>query len=53
MLYLGDGGVVADVLARVGVAPVVQREPLLGPGRCTVEDHEGFRVVLVVASWDG
>jgi ribosomal protein S18 acetylase RimI-like enzyme len=51
VLYLGDGAAVAEVLARSGAAPVPPANPYWAEHGVTVEDPDGFRVVLVPERW--
>jgi catechol 2,3-dioxygenase-like lactoylglutathione lyase family enzyme len=51
VLYLGDQEAVNGVLARVGTAPVAAANPYWDRHGTTVEDPDGFRVVLVPEAW--
>ncbi|HVU77013.1 MAG TPA: VOC family protein [Gaiellaceae bacterium] len=52
VLYLGDEAAVQSALARVGVAPVAAANPYWERHAVTIEDPDGFRVVLVPSVWD-
>jgi catechol 2,3-dioxygenase-like lactoylglutathione lyase family enzyme len=52
VLYLGDDEAVARVLARLGVAAVPPANPYWAAHGVTVEDPDGFRVVLVPERWE-
>jgi catechol 2,3-dioxygenase-like lactoylglutathione lyase family enzyme len=47
VLYLGDGRAVDAILARLDVDPVPPANPYWAEHGVTVEDPDGFRVVLV------
>jgi catechol 2,3-dioxygenase-like lactoylglutathione lyase family enzyme len=51
VLYLGDADSVREVLARLGVEPVPPANPYWAEHGVTVEDPDGFRVVLVPETW--
>ena len=51
VLYLGDDGAVRSAVARVGSEPVAPANPYWGDHGVTVEDPDGFRVVLVPEHW--
>jgi catechol 2,3-dioxygenase-like lactoylglutathione lyase family enzyme len=51
VLYLGDDDAVGRVLARVGRGPVAPANPYWAEHGVTVEDPDGFRVVLVPERW--
>jgi catechol 2,3-dioxygenase-like lactoylglutathione lyase family enzyme len=51
VLYLGDTATVQATLARSGAAPVASANPYWDQHGVTVEDPDGFRVVLVAGSW--
>ena len=51
VLYLGDTETVQAVLARTGAAPVGAANPYWDEHAVTVEDPDGFRVVLVPERW--
>lgn len=51
VLYLGEGSAVQAALARLGVTPVAAANPYWSEHGVTVEDPDGFRVVLVPALW--
>jgi catechol 2,3-dioxygenase-like lactoylglutathione lyase family enzyme len=51
VLYLRDGESVEAVLQRLGVTPVPPANPYWAEHGVTVEDPDGFRVVLVPESW--
>ena len=53
VLYLGDGESVRSVTARLGVDPVGASNPYWDEHGVTVEDPDGFRVVLVPEDWQG
>ena len=53
VLYLGDDASVARVLARLGIEPVAPANPYWADHAVTVEDPDGFRVVLVPERWGG
>jgi ribosomal protein S18 acetylase RimI-like enzyme len=52
VLYLGDDEAVAAVAARVDASPVPPANPYWAANGVTLEDPDGFRVVLVPARWD-
>jgi ribosomal protein S18 acetylase RimI-like enzyme len=52
VLYLGDAEAVEQVLGRLGVPPVAPANPYWAEHGVTVEDPDGFRVVLVPERWD-
>jgi len=47
VLYLGEREIVDAALARVGVEPVAPANPYWADNGVTIEDPDGFRVVLV------
>jgi catechol 2,3-dioxygenase-like lactoylglutathione lyase family enzyme len=51
VLYLGDDETVGAVLARLDVDPVPAVNPYWDEHGVTVEDPDGFRVVLVPEDW--
>ncbi len=52
VLYLGTDDAVAETLARAGAQPVQPANPYWAANGVTLEDPDGFRVVLVPRSWD-
>jgi catechol 2,3-dioxygenase-like lactoylglutathione lyase family enzyme len=53
VLYLGDDAAVRAVTARLGADPVAPVNPYWAEHGVTVEDPDGFRVVLVPERWEG
>jgi GNAT superfamily N-acetyltransferase/catechol 2,3-dioxygenase-like lactoylglutathione lyase family enzyme len=53
VLYLGDDAAVREGIARLGVEPVAPANPYWAGHGVTVEDPDGFRVVLVPERWHG
>jgi hypothetical protein len=51
VLYLGDRAAVDAALARLGAAPVPSANPYWDEHGVTIEDPDGFRVVLVAGNW--
>jgi ribosomal protein S18 acetylase RimI-like enzyme len=51
VLYLGDAGELERTLARAGAEPVTAANPYWAEHGVTVEDPDGFRVVLVPERW--
>jgi GNAT superfamily N-acetyltransferase len=51
VLYLGDDAAVAEVVARLGADPVAPANPYWAEHGVTLEDPDGFRVVLVPERW--
>jgi ribosomal protein S18 acetylase RimI-like enzyme len=51
VLYMGDDASVAEVVARVGAEPVAPANPYWAAHGVTLEDPDGFRVVLVPERW--
>src|SRR3954452_4051155 len=51
VLYMGDDAAVAEVVARVGARPVAAVNPYWTAHGVTLEDPDGFRVVLVPERW--
>ena len=51
VLYLGDDAAVQAALARLGAEPVAPANPYWGEHGVTVQDPDGFRVVLVPEHW--
>jgi catechol 2,3-dioxygenase-like lactoylglutathione lyase family enzyme len=53
VLYVGDAEAVDAVMRRVGVQPVTAANPYWAEHGVTVEDPDGFRLVLVPERWNG
>ena len=53
VFYLGDAQAVAAVMDRLAVAPVDPANPYWEEHAVTVEDPDGFQVVLVPEVWPG
>ena len=51
VLYLGDGEAVQAAADRLGIDPVAPANPYWAEHGVTLEDPDGFRVVLVGESW--
>jgi catechol 2,3-dioxygenase-like lactoylglutathione lyase family enzyme len=51
VLYLGSSKAVDAAVERAGVAPVGAANPYWDSNGVTLEDPDGFRVVLVPAAW--
>ena len=51
VLYLGDQDEVDRLVSRAGVAPVPSANPYWDRVGVTIEDPDGYRVVLVAGSW--
>ena len=51
VLYLGDAETVRAVTARLGVDPIAPANPYWNEHGVTLEDPDGFRVVLVPEQW--
>jgi ribosomal protein S18 acetylase RimI-like enzyme len=51
VLYLGDEATVAAIVARLGAEPVAAANPYWSEHGTTLEDPDGFRLVLVPESW--
>jgi ribosomal protein S18 acetylase RimI-like enzyme len=51
VLYMGDEATVAAVVARLGAEPVAAANPYWSEHGATLEDPDGFRLVLVPESW--
>jgi catechol 2,3-dioxygenase-like lactoylglutathione lyase family enzyme len=51
VLYLGDADAVRTVVSRLGVDPVAPANPYWADHGTTIEDPDGFRVVLVPGRW--
>ncbi len=51
VLYLGSEEAVAEARARVGAEPVAPANPYWERNGVTLEDPDGFRVVLVPGAW--
>ncbi len=52
-LYLGSHEAVAEARERVGVEPVEPANPYWTEHGVTLDDPDGFRVVLVAEPWSG
>jgi catechol 2,3-dioxygenase-like lactoylglutathione lyase family enzyme len=52
VLYLGDRARVEEVVARLDIAPVPSANPYWDEHGVTVEDPDGFRVVLAWRMWE-
>jgi catechol 2,3-dioxygenase-like lactoylglutathione lyase family enzyme len=52
VLYLGDDSAVQAVVAQLGVDPIEPVNPYWAVHGVTVEDPDGFRVVLVPERWE-
>jgi catechol 2,3-dioxygenase-like lactoylglutathione lyase family enzyme len=53
VLYLGDGGAVEEIAARLEGSPVTPANPYWAEHGRTFEDPDGFPVVLVPEPWPG
>jgi catechol 2,3-dioxygenase-like lactoylglutathione lyase family enzyme len=53
VLYLGSDQEVARLVAQAGAHPVPSANPYWDGVGVTITDPDGFRVVLVAASWPG
>jgi len=51
VLYLGSEQAVAELLAQAGAQPVEPANPYWAVNGVTIEDPDGFRVVLVPRAW--
>jgi ribosomal protein S18 acetylase RimI-like enzyme len=51
VLYLGDAAAVQAALARLGTEPIAAANPYWDEHGVTLEDPDGFRVVLVPERW--
>ena len=51
VFYLGDADAVQTVMGRLSAAPVDPANPYWAKHGVTVEDPDGFRVVLVPEAW--
>jgi ribosomal protein S18 acetylase RimI-like enzyme len=51
VLFLGDDAAVRAVVARLAAEPVAPANPYWGEHGTTIEDPDGFRVVLVPEQW--
>jgi hypothetical protein len=51
VLYLGDRAAVDQALRQSGATPVPSANPYWDRHGVTIEDPDGFRVVLVASSW--
>jgi ribosomal protein S18 acetylase RimI-like enzyme len=52
VLYLGDAAAVERIVGRLGAGAVVPANPYWAEHGITLEDPDGFRVVLVPERWD-
>lgn len=52
VLYLGDEEALRGRLERTGAEPVEPANPYWAANGVTIEDPDGFRVVLVPRAWD-
>ena len=53
VLYVGNAAVVDAVMQRLGVRPVAAANPYWAEHGVTIEDPDGFRLVLVPERWNG
>jgi catechol 2,3-dioxygenase-like lactoylglutathione lyase family enzyme len=53
VLYLESKEAVREIVARAGARPVASANPYWDEHGVTIEDPDGFRVVLVPARWRG
>jgi catechol 2,3-dioxygenase-like lactoylglutathione lyase family enzyme len=51
VLYLGNQEAVQAIVERLGIRPVAPANPYWRDHGVTIEDPDGFRVVLVPATW--
>ena len=51
VLYLGSDAAVAEAVERLGCEPVAPANPYWAANGVTIEDPDGFRVVLVPHAW--
>jgi catechol 2,3-dioxygenase-like lactoylglutathione lyase family enzyme len=51
VFYLGDKSAVREAVERIGAQPVASANPYWDEHGVTLEDPDGFRVVLVPESW--
>jgi catechol 2,3-dioxygenase-like lactoylglutathione lyase family enzyme len=51
VLYLGGEDAVSEIVARLGAQPVEPANPYWARNGVTLEDPDGFRVVLVPREW--
>jgi catechol 2,3-dioxygenase-like lactoylglutathione lyase family enzyme len=51
VFYLGDRAAVEEVLERVGGVPIEPANPYWAEHAVTLEDPDGFRIVLVPEEW--
>ena len=51
VLYLGSDEAVAAIVGRLGVAPVAPANPYWAENGVTIEDPDGFRIVLAPRGW--
>jgi catechol 2,3-dioxygenase-like lactoylglutathione lyase family enzyme len=51
VLYVGSDDAVAEMLRRSGAKPVEPANPYWAANGVTIEDPDGFRVVLVARAW--
>jgi hypothetical protein len=52
VLYVGDEDAVRRITERLGAAPAPPANPYWAEHGVTVEDPDGFRVVLVPERWE-
>ena len=52
VLYVGSRSEVDRLVARAGATPVPSANPYWDRAGVTIEDPDGFRVVLVAADWE-
>jgi catechol 2,3-dioxygenase-like lactoylglutathione lyase family enzyme len=53
VLYVGNAAAVDAAMQRVGVRPVAAANPYWAEHGVTIEDPDGFRLVLVPERWNG
>jgi hypothetical protein len=53
VLYMGDSEAVDAVLRRLAVQPMAAANPYWAEHGVTIEDPDGFRLVLVPQRWNG
>jgi catechol 2,3-dioxygenase-like lactoylglutathione lyase family enzyme len=51
VLYLGSEHAVEAVVGRIGASPVEPANPYWAANGVTIEDPDGFRIVLVPRAW--
>jgi hypothetical protein len=51
VLYLGSEQAVAEAVSRAETAPTVAANPYWNANGVTIEDPDGFRIVLVATPW--